>query len=226
MQQQRESNPGDTTLFAPEHKSVRGVFVHGLFLRGYEVAWLAHYLRHDGIKLERFRYSSRKESPAKVAARLAEDLRKAPDAHIIAHSLGGLIALAALAEVQSCWQGRAVLLGPPLAGSGCARRTAELWGGKWLLGAAREWLFNGLPSMQLPSYRVAVIAGTFNHGMGTLLHACPAPGDGVVSVAETRLEGAVHLPLVNTTHLGLLFSRDAAEAAAGFIRPGAAAVRR
>lgn len=218
MQQQQGNNPGDTTLFAPEHKSVRVLFVHGLFLRGYEAVWLRRYLRGEGIKLGCLRYSSRRELPTKVAARLAEALRGAPDTHIIAHSLGGLITLTALAEVQPDWQGRAVLLGAPLAGSECARRVTARRGGSWLLGAARDILCNGLAPMALPLDRVAVIVGTCNQGVGRVLRACSPPGDGVVRVAETRLEGAVYLPQVKTTHLGLIFNRHVADAAVHFIR--------
>lgn len=221
MQQQQENNPGDTTLFAPGHKSMRVIFVHGLLLRGYEAVWLRWYLRARGIRLERFRYSSRKEPPPKVAARLAEALRRAPDTHIIAHSLGGLITLTALAKVKSHWHGRAVLLGSPLAGSEYARRAAARRCGNWLLGGAREILCNGLAPMTLPLDRVAVIAGTCNRGIGRVLRACAPPGDGVVRVAETRFEGAVYLPQVNTTHLGLLFNRHVADAALHFMSTGA-----
>ncbi|MGH8127257.1 MAG: esterase/lipase family protein [Gammaproteobacteria bacterium] len=196
---------------------MRVIFVHGLFLRGYEAVLLAHHLRVEEIRLERFRYSSRRESPAKVATRLAEDLRRAPDTHIIAHSLGGLITLTALAEVQPDWRGRAVLLGSPLAGSECARRVVARRGGNWLLGAARDILCNGLAPMALPLDRVAVIAGTCNHGVGHVLRACSPPGDGVVRVAETRLDGVLHLPQVNTTHLGLIFNKHVADAVMRFI---------
>lgn len=208
------------------HEPQRVLYVHGLFVRGREAWGLRHHLRREGLSLRRFRYSSRGEAPESVAARLADTLRGAPDTHLIAHSLGGLIALTALTEVEPVWRGRAVILASPVAGSACARRVDELWGGRRVLGAARDWLCNGLDGVRLPRERVAFMAGTFNHGVGTLLHACPTPGDGVVTLAETRIAEAVHALQVNTTHLGLLFSRDAAGAAAGFIRAGAAAVRR
>jgi len=155
-----------------------------------------------------------------VAARLAAVLRQTPELNIIAHSLGGLIALSALAEVLTVWRGRAVLLGAPLAGSDCARRVAGLWGGEWVLGAAREWLCNGLAPMRVPSERVAILAGTRNRGVGRLLGACPTPGDGIVRVEETRFEGVLPMPPVNTTHLGLLFNPQVAAAATRFIRAG------
>jgi pimeloyl-ACP methyl ester carboxylesterase len=220
MQQGWESNLGDSTPFEPGNKTERVLFVHGLFLRGYEALWLARNLRRDGLRLERFRYASRMEPPARVATRLAAVLQQTPELNIIAHSLGGLIALSALAEVLTVWQGRAVLLGAPLTGSECARCVAGLWGGEWMLGTAREWLCNGLAPMPVPDDRVAILAGARNHGVGRWLGACPAPGDGIVRVVETRFEGTMHVPLVNTTHLGLLFNHQVVAAATRFIRAG------
>jgi pimeloyl-ACP methyl ester carboxylesterase len=226
MQQGWESDLGDSTPFEPGNKTERVLFVHGLFLRGYEAMWLARNLRRDGLRLERFRYISRREPPARVVARLAAVLQQTPELNIIAHSLGGLIALSALAEVLTVWQGRAVLLGAPLTGSECARCVAGLWGGEWMLGAAREWLCNGLAPMPVPEDRVAVLAGARNRGVGRLLGACPTPGDGIVRVEEARFEGVLPMPPVNTTHLGLLFNRQVTAAATRFIRSGVAAARR
>ncbi len=220
MQQGREGDPSDSMPFESGNKTAHVLFVHGLFLRGYEALWLARNLRRDGLRLERFRYASRREPPARVATRLAEALRQAPELNIIAHSLGGLIALSALAEVPTVWQGRAVLLGAPLAGSDCARCVAGLWGGEWVLGTAREWLCNGLVPMRVPSDRVAILGGTRNRGVGCLLGACPTPGDGIVRVAETRFEGVLPMPPVDTTHLGLLFNPQVAAVATRFIRAG------
>ena len=226
MHQKQERNPGDSKAFAPPHEPERVLYVHGLFVRGREAWGLRHRLRRHGLSLSRFRYSSRGEAPAGVADRLADILRGAPDTHVIAHSLGGLIALTALADAGPVWQGRAVILASPVAGSGCARRVAGLWGGRRVLGAAHDWLCNGLDGLRLPSERVAFMAGTFNHGVGTILRACPPPGDGIVTLAETRVAEAAHAKQFNTTHLGLLFSRDVARAAAEFIRSGVAAARR
>ncbi len=95
MQQGRKGDPSDSTPFEPGNKMKHVLFVHGLFLRGYEALWLTRDLRCDGLCLERFHYANRGESSARVAARLAAVLRQTPELNIIAHSLGGLITLAA-----------------------------------------------------------------------------------------------------------------------------------
>jgi len=225
MDRSREWSSGDSKAFVAEHEPAQVLYVHGLFVRGREAWSLEYRLRRHGLALRRFRYDSRRESPEQVAVRLAATLGEAPGLHVMGHSLGGMIILAALAGLGPAWRGRAVLLAPPLGGSGCARRVAGLWGGRWALGAARDWLCGGLaPDMQLPEGRVALVAGTFNHGVGTLLRSCPAPGDGVVSVPETRFAGVPSPVLVNTTHLGLLFSRRAADVAIRFLRGSASGV--
>lgn len=225
MDRSREWNSGDGKAFAAAHEPMQVLYVHGLFLRGREAWALRYRLRCGGLALRRFRYDSRGEPPERAAVRLAEILGGEPELHVIGHSLGGMIALAAVANLGPAWRGRAVLLAPPLAGSGCARRVAGLWGGRRVLGATRDWLCGGLPpDLQLPDGRLALVAGTFNYGVGTLLRACPAPGDGVVSVPETRIEGMPDPLLVNTTHLGLLFSRRVAGAASRFLRGAASGV--
>lgn len=222
MQRSRNGNPGDSKPFAGRQAAGRVLYVHGLLLHGREAWRLGSRLRRDGLPVRRFCYDSRTDPPEQVAARLAAILRDAPELHVIGHSLGGLIALSALAGAGAAWQGRAVLMGAPLAGSGCARRVDRLPGGRWVLGAARDLLCAGLGGdVAAPLERVAVVAGTFNHGVGTVFRACPPPGDGVVTVAETRLDGAAQRLQVNATHLGLLFSRRVAGAVSGFLHSGA-----
>lgn len=196
---------------------MRALYVHGLLMTGREGALLRRRLRGLGVAAGIFRYRSRGEGPAEAAARLAARLRAEPGIALVGHSLGGLVAMAALAAAPA-WRGRAVLLAPPLAGSAVARRLLSLPGGGWWLGAAREWLA-GPPQFGAPPGRVAVIAGTRNVGIGRLLGACAPPGDGVVRLEETRLAGAPALVL-RANHVELLFSARAAAATAAFIRRG------
>lgn len=217
MDRSQEWDPGDSKAFAKAHGYGHVMYVHGFFVHGREAWGLRHRLCRDGLSLHRFRYDSRWEPPDHVAARLAEVLRDAPDTHVIGHSLGGMITLAAIAEVGAAWRGRAVLLGAPFAGSSCARRVDELPGGRMVLGAARDWLCGGLEGVAAPPGRVKLVVGTLNLGVGTLLRACPAPGDGVVNLDETRLDGIPRALQVDATHLGLLFNRRVADAVSLFL---------
>lgn len=196
----------------------RVLFVHGLLMTGHESMLLARRFARSGLRLERFRYASRREGLEVVAVRLAELLCERPRIHVVTHSLGGLIMMSAVARAPR-WLGRAVLLGPPLGGSETARALVGLPGGSWWLGEARETL-TGTPRFPSPPVgRIAVIAGTRNIGIGTLLRATGGAADGVVRVAETRLAGAAAIE-VHANHVGLLFNRRVAAVAAAFIREG------
>jgi len=192
----------------------RALFVHGLWMSGHEAAWLRRCLAPAGVDLDRFAYASMRASPCEAARRLAHRMRAEPGVHLVAHSLGGLVALAALAEVPD-WSGRAVLLGPPLAGSRVARRLRRAPGGALFLGAARDWLVEP-PALTAPEGRVAVIAGTRNIGIGRVLAGCPGPGDGVVRVAETVLAGAARME-VRANHVELLVRPRVCAAVAAFL---------
>lgn len=194
------------------------LYVHGLLMTGIESAILARrFAREYRLALEVFHYGSRHEAPAVAAERLAARLEREPGLHVVAHSFGGLIALAALARVPA-WRGRAVLLGSPVTGSTAAHGLLQFPGGAWLLGAARRWL-TAPPAFAAPPGRVAVIAGTRNLGSGRLLGIGAATADGVVRLAETQLAGAPRKQF-RVNHVELLCDRRVAEAAAGFIRAG------
>lgn len=178
---------------------------------------LRQRLARRGLDLEPFLHAARREGPHEIAARLAERLREAPDLHLIGHSMGGLIVLAALNAVDS-WSGRAVLLGPPVGGSAAARRFLKWPGAKRVLGAASTWLATP-PPFRADGKPVTVIAGTRDLGVGRLLGLHPGPSDGVVHLDETKLPGARVLPYP-VTHFGLLFDPRVAEITAEFIRSG------
>lgn len=195
----------------------RALYVHGLLMTGMEGLVLARRLARAGIATEAFAYRSLREPPAQAAARLGARLRDDADIAVVGHSLGGVLALAAIARAPA-WRGRAVLLGPPLAGSATARRVSGLHLGRPFLGAAGG-LLTAPAELVAADRRIAVISGMRNLGIGALLGVCPPPGDGVVRLRETRLPGAVHA-LARCNHFGLLFDRRVAAAAAAFIRAG------
>ncbi len=195
----------------------RVILLHGLWLGGYAMGWLARRLQRAGFATEIFAYASLHGRPEAAADRLRLRIGAAGGerVHLIGHSLGGVVAALASAGLQT--PGHTLCLGSPLAGSAVAVRVAGV--APWLIGQSRSLLFDGLPAWNGPR-PLGMIAGNRGLGLGRLAGPIAGAHDGTVAVSETRLPGlAVHLVLP-VTHSGLIFSEQVAEAAIHFLRQG------
>lgn len=196
------------------------LLVHGLWMRGITMRWLATRLRSRGFEPRMFGYYSLLQDTDAVVARLADALRERPGTHVLAHSLGGLLALRAAERVGPRGMGRIVCLGSPLAGSRAAATiAAKLPAGAQLVGHNRALLEAGVD--HLPAgIEVGAIAGCVPHGLGGFVAHFDGEHDGSVAVAETRLPGLADHAVVRASHSGLLFSDAAVRQAAAFLREG------
>jgi pimeloyl-ACP methyl ester carboxylesterase len=126
--------------------------------------------------------------------------------HIVAHSLGGLVTLRALELYPDARVRHVVLLGSPVAGSFSGRRLANFHAGRMLMGA-NSHIWGDRHSVKAPEgVDVGVIAGTLPLGLGRFIGKLPHPHDGVVSVAETKLDNATDSILLPVSHSAMLFS--------------------
>ncbi len=184
---------------------------------------LAVKLRVSGFNVEIFAYASLKEGTNSAAQRLCNRLKQSQQetgkpAHLIGHSLGGMVCLLA-AQQSDVPIGRIVCLGSPLTGSASAKAVH----GRGLgfgMGRSAETLLHGFD--QAPSGRdIGVIAGTRAAGIGRLFRAMRGPSDGTVSVAETQLPGIRDHVIAPVSHMELLLSRQVADLTASFLRDGA-----
>src|ERR1700678_2766001 len=125
------------------------VYVHGLWLNGWEGAWLCRRLsRQLKCAARRFAYSSITAELNANARSLGQFLAATPadTLHLVGHSFGGLVILDFFESVLSASgllenglllpPGRVVLLGSPVRGSRSARRLAQLPFGKRMMGMA------------------------------------------------------------------------------------------
>ena len=65
-----------------------------------------------------------------------------------------------------------------------------------------------------------MVAGNLQRGLGGAITRLPGPHDGTVAVEETRVPGLAAHVVVEASHSGLIFSREAASHAARFLREG------
>jgi pimeloyl-ACP methyl ester carboxylesterase len=156
------------------------------------------------------------------AACIAREIARtdAERVHVVAHSMGGLVALRAIGAHPDARVRRVVLLGAPIAGSEGGRQFARSRWGARLLGRTRSlWL--ALPRLEIPAaVEAGSIAGTRRFGLGRLLLRLPFPNDGVVTVDETRHPGLADHLVLPVAHSLMLASPTVARQAAAFLETG------
>ena len=199
------------------------VLVHGLWVHGIAMELMRRRVGRYGYRALAYSYPSMRLTLGENAERLARYCRDiaAPRLHFVGHSLGGLIILRMLERTPGLPPGRAILLGSPVAGSLAARRLARLPGGRAALGrTAPEW-HEAAPSRAHIGREVGIIAGRMAVGIGRIVAPdLPAPSDGVVSVAETRLAAARDHIVLDVNHFGMLLSRAVIRQVCAFLRAG------
>jgi pimeloyl-ACP methyl ester carboxylesterase len=198
------------------------VIVHGLWLRGYEFILLRDRLAAAGFTPSIFHYYSTQDSLRDVTAALAARLRSFEGpVHVVAHSLGGVIAVETYVSEGELPPGRVVLLGAPVQGSRAARGVARFaWGSPLLGPLALAELCKPCDRRWQSDREIGVIAGSFGLGLGRWFAELPAPHDGTISAEETRLPGAKASLLLDVSHMGMLLSQQVAASVIRFLREG------
>lgn len=189
------------------------VLVHGLLRTPRSLGLLARALDRDGFTTRRFGYSSARGSIAEHARRLAAELAEIAatpgcrELHLVGHSLGNLIARAALAAGAPAQLRRIVMLVPPNRGSPVARWLAPWLGGLVPvlreLSDAKASAVHRLP--ELPDVRIGVIAARFDH---------------LVPEGSTHLRGESDHVRVAATHSSVLWSPRVQKLVVAFLRNG------
>lgn len=195
------------------------ILLHGLWMHPLTMRRLGKRLVAGGYQPHAVGYRSLREDAAGARARVALALGRLPGAHVVAHSLGGLMALEALRADPRLQAGRVVCLGTPLQGSSSARRLARNGLVRRCLGRSAGLLCEGVAELP-PGVEVGAVAGARPLGMGALLSRLSGPHDGTVAVAETRLPGLAGHVVVDASHTGLLVSAEAARQVLGFLATG------
>ncbi len=215
-------------LLAPDARDVEDVvLLHGLGRTDRAMRPLEHALVGAGYRVHNLAYPSLAEEPAQLVSIISEQIdaccAHAEKLHLVTHSLGGLLARAALAQHPRANLGRVVMLAPPNNGSAYAdlargaRRTGlALAPAVAALGTDPLGLARKLPT---PNYEVGVIAGTRSiNPLDPLLGA--GASDGAVSVASTRLQGMADFVTVDATHSSIRRKPEVHAQVIAFLRSG------
>ena len=145
--------------------------------------------------------------------------------HVVAHSMGGLLARVYLARHRPARLGRVVMLGTPNRGSEVAAVLRGWPPYRLVFGPAGQQLV----TRQAPELRAAL--GAVDYALGVLagdrplnpLAAAlllPGPNDGKVTVASTRLASMADHRVIPTSHTRLVAHPDAVAATLRFLRAG------
>lgn len=205
-----------------QHKEVV-VVLHGLWMPAAVMLPLAWRLDCNGFHTRLYGYPSMRAGLLENADGLARFVAAlgAEKVHMVGHSLGGLVILSMLVREAAVPPGRVVLLGPPYSDSYAGRVLAGHSIGTHLLGTGmREWLDEPKPA-EFPGREIGVIAGSLSIGLGRVVaEGLPEPNDGVVTVAETRLDAACDHIVLPVSHATMLLSHDVARQTEIFLRDG------
>lgn len=204
------------------------ICIHGIWGQGLEMTLIKRRLEKEyGFRVLMFSYPSVRGSLDDNAEKLARYVaaQQLEGAHLLGHSLGGIIALRMLANHPDTAPGRVVCIGSPLTGSRVVsvlktRNWADPFLGNSLpagtvTAAANEWA-----SHVCESREVGIIAGTVPVGVGRLVTRFDGDNDGSVAVSETRLEGARDHICLKVSHKGMLVSGEVVDQAAAFLKRG------
>ena len=187
--------------------------VHGFFANPMMMTVLGHRLDSHGYLAKPWGYWNMRRSILEHAEAFSRELarldadRAVGTIHLVTHSMGGIIARAALDRFRPRKLGRFVMLAPPNRGSFVATATAGVLGGLFKpvaeLTTAPDSLVN---SLGMPSdIDVGVIA---------------ASRDALVSPESTRPDVPHDHVTIPCLHSSLLFRRDAADLVAAFLATG------
>ncbi len=206
----------------------RIICLHGLWMPSAGMMFIKDRLeRHYGYRVDLFSYAPVTETLNEVASKLGDFVgggSNAP-AHLVGHSLGGVVALRMLALGLRVNVDRVVCLGSPLRGSRAAFHLNQLDWGNLVLGktvaegvledAAHDWA-----SEVAGAYDIGIIAGDVPVGFGRFVAGFDEPNDGTVAVSETRMRGAKDHLVLPVSHVGMLISRSVVDQTAAFLRRG------
>jgi triacylglycerol lipase len=199
------------------------ILLHGLGRSPLSLRYAEYRLRKAGWSAVNIGYPSRghpiEELASFVASRLPTSGRPM---HFLTHSMGGIVLRCLVKANRPPNLGRAVMLGPPNAGSQLASRMGSRRLPRWLMGPALRQI--GVEADSVPNrlgpvdFQVGVIAGHRSLDPFRLLLA--GESDGRVCLPETRVAGMADWLCVPRGHALLMLDPRVLDQALHFLAHG------
>lgn len=201
------------------------VLLHGVLMNAVEMLYLKHQLEKQGFTVHSLSYQSVKYSIQHNTRNLYERIKtlSCSEFHIVAHSLGGVMAMHLLHQHPDLPIKRIVMLGTPISGSYTAKKISR-WKIVGLL--LKQSMYQGLEGncnfSDSSKHDIGMIAGSIRSpiGFGLLLGKLPDDNDGTVLISETKHPAISQHIIVNKSHTGLIFSPMISSFVADYLRTG------
>lgn len=200
------------------------LLLHGVLMNSVEMYYLQHRLERAGFRVHNFFYPTVRRNIAENTQRLCQKIRalNVGQLHIVAHSMGGIMTMHLIEQCQHLPKGRVVMLGTPLNGSYIAHKVSAWPVVNQLLAKSMRHGLDGTYCLPDSVDReIGMIAGNnATLGLGMLLGGLPESSDGTVLLSETQHCLLKEHVVIDATHTGLIFSRQAAELTVRFLNTG------
>lgn len=188
---------------------------------------LGLHLKLQGHRVALFGYRVRRHPFEEICERFIDRVRWVRDTEepggggeyaIVGHSLGGLIARGASPRLPEGFS-RLAMLGPPNSSPALARagRRSKLYRAATQDAGHQLGEHHFFASLPVPKVPTLVIAGDGGPRAPWLPYRGPGPSDGIVSVDETRLDGAEHRVLP-VNHTFMMMDHRAVRVVGDFLR--------
>ena len=197
------------------------LLISGLWRRKQSMEAIGEGLSKQGYKIEFFDYPTMANSLEKNI----DDLKKfilsleKSKLHIVAHSMGGALALNMLMTNQDLFDGSVVCLGSPLKGSISAETLRMIPLGEAMLGKTMTALLDNEPMMAWQgTQKGGGICGDFPFGLGRIVCRLARPHDGTITMDESLIDGITDSVLISVNHVGMLYSKRVLKQIINFLK--------
>lgn len=208
----------------------RVLLLHGIARRAASLGRMERALRQDGYATLNLDYAARQRSLEALAAEVAAAAREFLEArdgslHIVAHSMGGLLARVLVTRHRPPALGRVVMLGTPNGGSEVADLLCRNALYRRFFGPAGAQLVtcpdDALRAALGPvDYPLGVIAGDRSLNLLASWLVLSGPDDGRVRVARTRVAGMADHRVLHVTHPLMMRDPEVIRQTLHFLRHG------